>query len=61
MPEGYRRRIERLERLLEGAEQNEARESVRSMIGRVVLTPNSDGRGLGATLYGAGGAAIGLG
>jgi hypothetical protein len=39
LAEGYRRRIERLERLLEGSEQDEAREIVRSMIERVELTP----------------------
>jgi DNA invertase Pin-like site-specific DNA recombinase len=50
--EGYRRRIERLERLLEGSEQDEAREIVRSMIERVVPTPRPDG-GLDATLFGA--------
>jgi site-specific DNA recombinase len=53
LAEGYRRRIERLEQLLEGSEQDEAREIVRSMIERVVLTPRPDGRGLDATLFGA--------
>ena len=53
LAEGYRRKIERLERLLEGSEQDEAREIVRSMIERVVLTPRPDGRGLDATLFGA--------
>jgi site-specific DNA recombinase len=53
LAEGYRRRIERLERLLEGSEQDEAREVVRSMIERVVLTPRSSGCGLDATLFGA--------
>ena len=53
LAEGYRRRIERLERLLEGSEQDEAREIVRSMIERVVLTPRPDGSGLDATLFGA--------
>jgi DNA invertase Pin-like site-specific DNA recombinase len=53
LAEGYRRRIERLEGLLEGSEQEEAREIVRSMIDRVVLTPRVDGSGLDATLIGA--------
>ena len=53
LAEGYRRRIERLEGLLEGSEQDEPREIVRSMIDRVVLTPKRDGRGLDATLFGA--------
>ena len=37
LAEGYRRRIERLEGLLKGSDQDEAREIVRSMIDRVVL------------------------
>ena len=53
LAEWYRRRIDRLERLLEGSEQDEAREVVRSMIDRVVLTPRPDGRALDATLFGA--------
>jgi site-specific DNA recombinase len=53
LAEGYRQKIERLERLLEGSDQDEAREIVRSMIDRVVLTPRADGRRLDATLYGA--------
>jgi hypothetical protein len=53
LAEGYRRKIERLERLLEGSEQDEAREIVRSMIERVVLTPRPGGSGLDATLFGA--------
>jgi len=53
LAEGYRRRIDRLERLLQGSEQDEAREVVRSMIDRVVLTPRPDGRALDATLFGA--------
>ena len=53
LAEGYRRKIERLEQLLEGSEQDEAREIVRSMIERVVLTPRLDGGGLDATLFGA--------
>jgi site-specific DNA recombinase len=53
LAEGYRRRIERLERLLQGSEQDDAREIVRSMIERVVLTPRSIGCGLDATLFGA--------
>jgi hypothetical protein len=53
LAEGYRRRIERLEGLLDGSEQDEAREIVRSMIDRVVLSPRPDGGGLDATLYGA--------
>jgi site-specific DNA recombinase len=53
LAEGYREKIERLERLLEGSDQDEAREIVRSMIDRVVLTPRADGRRLDATLYGA--------
>ena len=53
LAEGYRRRIERLETLLEGSEQDEAREIVRSMVERVVLTPRPDGSGLDATLFGA--------
>ena len=53
LAEWYRRRIDRLERLLEGSEQDEAREVVRSMIDRVVLTPRPDGRALDATLSGA--------
>jgi site-specific DNA recombinase len=53
LAEGYRRRIERLERLLEGSEQDEAREIMRSMIERVALTPRPDGSGLDATLFGA--------
>ena len=39
LAEGYRRRIEQLERVLEGPEQEEAREIVRSMIDAVILTP----------------------
>jgi hypothetical protein len=50
---GYRRRIERLEELLDGSERDEAREIVRSMIDRVVLTPKPSGSGLDATLFGA--------
>ena len=53
LAEGYRRRIDRLEWLLQGSEQDEAREVVRSMIDRVVLTPRPDGRALDATLFGA--------
>jgi site-specific DNA recombinase len=53
LAEGYRHWIERLERLLEGSEQEEVREIVRSMIERVVLTPRPNGRGLDATLFGA--------
>jgi hypothetical protein len=53
LAEGYRRRIDRLERLLQGSEQDEAREVVRSMIDRVALTPRPDGRALDATLFGA--------
>jgi DNA invertase Pin-like site-specific DNA recombinase len=58
LAEGYRRRIERLEGLLDGPDQGEAREIVRSMIERVVLTPRLDGRGLDATLFGALGALL---
>jgi site-specific DNA recombinase len=53
LAEGYRRKIERLERLFEGSDQDEARDIVRSMIERVVLTPRRDRSGLDATLYGA--------
>jgi hypothetical protein len=53
LAEGYRGRIERLERLLDGSERDEARQIVRSMIDHVVLTPRPDGGGLDATLYGA--------
>jgi DNA invertase Pin-like site-specific DNA recombinase len=53
LAEGYRDRIERLERVLEGPAQEEAREIVRSMIDAVILTPRADGSGLDATLVGA--------
>jgi site-specific DNA recombinase len=53
LAEGYRRRIDRLDRLLDGPDQDEAREVVRSMIDRVVLTRRADGRGMDATLHGA--------
>ena len=52
LAEAYRYRIERLQRVLAGPEQGEAREIVRSMIERVVLTPRADGQGLDATLFG---------
>jgi hypothetical protein len=53
LAEWYRRRIDRLERLLEGSEQEEARGVVRSMIDRVVLTPRPDGRAFEVILFGA--------
>ena len=53
LAEGYRRRIEQLERVLDGPDQTEAREIVRSMIDEVILTPRADGSGLDATLVGA--------
>jgi DNA invertase Pin-like site-specific DNA recombinase len=53
LPEMYKHRIERLERVLEGPEQEEAREIVRSMIDAVILTPRPGRPGLDATLVGA--------
>jgi hypothetical protein len=53
LPQMYKHRIERLERVLEGPEQGEAREIVRSMIDAVILTRRPDRSGLDATLVGA--------
>jgi DNA invertase Pin-like site-specific DNA recombinase len=53
LPELYRRKVSELERLLDdGAERDEAREVIRSMIDRVVLTPRNGAAGLEAALYG---------
>ena len=53
LPELYRRKVSELERLLEdGAERDDARGVIRSMIDRVVLTPRKAATGLEATLYG---------
>lgn len=52
-PELYRMKIRELEQLLENdGERQEARELIRSMIDKVVLTPREDTTGLDATLYG---------
>ncbi len=54
LPQIYRRKVEELEVALEhGPDRDEARESVRSLVERVVLTPREDGKGLDATLHGA--------
>ena len=49
----YRRWVERLEQALEGEEQIEAREIVRSLIERIDLNPSGNNQGLDAMLYGA--------
>ena len=49
----YRRCVERLEQALEGEEQLEAREIVRSLIERIDLNPSGNNQGLDAMLYGA--------
>ena len=53
LPDLYRRKVCELERLLEdGTERDEARELIRSMIDRVVLTPHQGNKELEARLYG---------
>jgi hypothetical protein len=61
LPELYRRKVSELERLLEaGAERDEARDLIRCMIDRVVLTPRETASGLDATLYGELGAILAI-
>jgi hypothetical protein len=53
VPELYRRKVGELQQMLEtGKERDEARNLVRSMIDKVVLTPRAKANGLDATLYG---------
>ena len=53
LPELYRRKVRELEQLLEtDAARDEARELIRSMIDRVVLTPREGADGLDAALHG---------
>ena len=60
LPELYRRKVSELEQLLEaGAERDEAKDLIRSMIDRVVLRPRKTADGLDATLYGELGAILG--
>src|SRR5436190_4226647 len=61
LPELYRRKVSELEQLLEaGAERDEARDVIRSMIDRVVLMPRKIAEGLDATLYGELGAILAI-
>jgi hypothetical protein len=61
LPELYRRKVSELEQLLEaGTERDEARDLIRSMIDRVVLTPRKTASGLDATLYGELGAILAI-
>lgn len=53
LPELYRRKVEELERVLEGADRAEAMDLIRSMIERVDITPRADGTGVDAVLHGA--------
>ena len=52
LPALYRRKVEELERVLEGADRAEAMELIRSMIDRVELRPRTNGKGLDAMLHG---------
>ncbi|MGH9692757.1 MAG: recombinase family protein, partial [Bryobacteraceae bacterium] len=53
IPDLYRRKVAELELLLEsGAERDEARALIRSMVDKVVLMPRNEADGLDATLYG---------
>jgi hypothetical protein len=59
VPDLYQRKVSELEQLLEAdAEGDEARELIRSMIDKVVLTPREGADGLNATLYGELGAIL---
>ena len=61
LPELYRRKVSELEQLLEGgAERDEAKDLIRSMIDGVVLTPRKTTNGLDATLYGELGAILSI-
>jgi site-specific DNA recombinase len=60
VPELYRRKVTQLEELLErGEDRDEARELIRSMIDRVVLSPRASG-GLEAVLHGELGAILAI-
>ncbi len=60
VPALYRRKVAELEELLEGGqERDEARDLIRSMIDRIVLTPRTSG-GLEAILYGELGAILAI-
>ncbi len=52
LPEPYRRKVEALQRVLEGPDRAEAMELIRTMIDRVDLAPRPDGSGLDAVLHG---------
>lgn len=48
----YRRKVEELERLLDGEQRDEAMEIIRAMIDEIVLSPRAQGAGLDAELRG---------
>ena len=53
LPDLYRRKVEALERVLDGPDRAEAMDLIRSMIERVELRPRADGdKGLDAVLFG---------
>jgi hypothetical protein len=52
LPQLYRRKVEALERGLEGPDRAEAMDLIRSTIERIELRPRSGQKGLDAVLYG---------